>query len=50
VLGEGNHLEFIMGFLGWRRGEAEHISEDQRGERKDNFENAEAHIVAGLQD
>jgi hypothetical protein len=47
VLGEGNHLDFIMAFLGWRQGDAEHVSEGRRGERKDDFEDAEVHIVVG---
>jgi hypothetical protein len=50
VLGESNHLDFIMGFLGWMRGEAEHVGEDRRGERKDKLGGLEVDFIAGLQD
>jgi hypothetical protein len=50
MLGERNHMDFIMGFFGWRRGDVEHVSEDRRGKRKDVFEDMEVHFVARLQD
>jgi hypothetical protein len=49
VLGERDHLDFIIWSLGRRGGEVEHGIEDRRGKRKDVFEDVEAHSVVGLQ-
>jgi hypothetical protein len=47
VFWKRNDLDF-RGVLGCRHGEAEHVGEYRRGESKDEFGDAEVHVIAGL--